>query len=334
VSGFLNIARWEWFKLLRRRMPWILLAIFFAFTQLAVWGTYVAYSNAATSGARTPAPFTPGMGRPDMVSCNELRADPAAVVPAGTSQQAIDGMLRQCEQRMAASAARYQTLSPLGAITSALGIAGSVGLILLGILSASTVGMDYGLGTLRPILARGTGRMPFLAGKYLMLISATTAALVVVCAAAAGSGLLAAQIAPPPPDVAAPAADFGRIATSFVKTWGALLTYVTMASAIALLLRSTAAGMAISLGYYVAEGILIRLVSAVFESFEKVAEFLPMRNISALVNGREGIAAMLGGTANISTLHASLVLGGWVILFAAIAAVVFHRRDVAGAGGS
>ncbi len=333
MTGFLNIARWESFRLVRRKMPWILLAIFFAFTQLAVWGTYVTYTTSA-SGSRAFLPSSFGAGRPISVSCAQLRADPAAAVPAGTSQQAIEAMQGQCNARMSAMVSRFLTLSPTGAMASALGIAASLGLILIGILSASTVGMDYGVGTLRPILARGTGRVPFLAGKYLMLVGAATGALLVICAAAAGSGALAASIAPPPPAGALAATAFATVATSFAKTWGALVAYLTMAASITLLVRSTAGGMAISLAYYVAEGILIRLLSAVFESFDKVADYLPMRNISALAGGREGIAAALGGGSRIDTLQASLVLAGWTVLFAAIAAVVFQRRDVASAGGS
>jgi ABC-type transport system involved in multi-copper enzyme maturation permease subunit len=326
VSGFFNIARWEWFRLVRRKMPWILLAIFLAFTQLAVWGTYVTYQTIGTGTARVPVPpGGGGMGMPNLASCSELLANPAAVVPAGTPQPAIERMQRQCEQRVAAIAARYVTLSPTGAVSSALGIAASLGLILFGILSASTVGMDYGLGTLRPILARGTGRMPFLAGKYLMLIGTTLSALVLICAAAAGSGLLAAAIAPPPPPGALAAPTMGAIGITFAKTLGGMVTYVTLASAVTLLVRSTAAGMAISLAWYVAEGILIRLMSAVFESFDKIADYLPMRNIGALANERGGLAAMLGGGNDIGTLHASLVLAGWTILFAGVAAVVFQR---------
>lgn len=330
MSGLLNIARWEWFRLVRRKMPWILLAIFFAFTQLAVWGSYVAYERTATARSRYMGQMGGGMGMPN-IDCSQLRSGNA---PPGTAPQTIERARRMCEQRETSILTRYLTLSPLGAVSSALGVAASIGLILLGILSASTVGMDYGLGTLRPILARGAGRMSFLAGRYAMLIGAATAAMLLVCAAAAGSGYLAAQIAAPPPQGALAGTTFGDIGILFAKTWAAVVTYVTLACAVTLLVRSTAAGMAISLAWYVAEAILIRLLGAVFESFDKVADYLPMRNISALTSSGDRLAALLGSGNEISTLHASLVLAAYLLLFAAIAAVVFNRRDVGGAGGS
>jgi ABC-type transport system involved in multi-copper enzyme maturation permease subunit len=272
-----------------------------------------------------------------MISCRQLDENPAAAVPPDTPQQTINTMQLQCQALKLTLATRYQMFTPAGSITSALGVAAGLGVILLGILSAAAVGVEYGLGTLRPILARGTGRLPYLAGKYLMLIGVTTAALLIVCAAAAGSGALAGRIAPPPP--AGPqllTISSASLAISFVKTWGALMAFVTMAGSITLLVRSTAVGMAISLGYFIGEGILIRLLSLAFDWIDKVADYLPMRNISALASLRTNLAAAVNFTSNggISAAHASLVVAAYAIVLATIAAVVFRRRDVTGAAGS
>ena len=45
---FAHVARltlWEWYKLRRRWMPWILLAVAIAFMQLGIWLSYGAYHN-------------------------------------------------------------------------------------------------------------------------------------------------------------------------------------------------------------------------------------------------------------------------------------------------
>jgi hypothetical protein len=86
----------------------------------------------------------------------------------------------------------------------------------------------------------------------------------------------------------------------------------------------------------VAEPILIRLLSQAFDDFQKVADYLPMRNISALTSsGRGGITNLIsGGGADVGTLHASLVMGAWIVAFAVAATLVFRRRDVTGASGS
>jgi ABC-2 type transport system permease protein len=342
VNTVLNIARWEWFKLQRRKMPWILLAILFAFSQLSVLGSYARYSsNVATGGTAFIQMGAGGGGGPfggSRRNCNEILGDPASAVPEGLPPAAGNVVVEQCRRQSAALATTYQSLSAAGSVSSTLGLAASLGLVLFGILAASVVGLEFGLGTLRPILARGTGRLAFAAGKYLVLVATSTAGLLLVCAAAAGTGQLVHAGATPPPGTAAAAAveSLTTMGLPLLKAWYAMLTYLTMAGAATLLLRSTAAGMGISLAWYVAEPILIRLLSQAFEDFQKVADYLPMRNISSLTSsGRASLTNLIsGGGANVSTLHASLVMGAWILAFAAAAALVFRRRDVTGASGS
>ena len=40
IAQVLRLTRWEWFKLRKRWMPWILLAVAVAITQLSIWGTF------------------------------------------------------------------------------------------------------------------------------------------------------------------------------------------------------------------------------------------------------------------------------------------------------
>jgi ABC-type transport system involved in multi-copper enzyme maturation permease subunit len=335
VTSIFNVCRWEWFKLQRKRMPWILLAILFGFSQLAIWGGFASYSMAAASGGRTFLPAdaaTPGV--PRMVTCKQLEADPSTVIPADAPPQTLQALTQNCAAQRLTLATRYQSLSVAGGIAAALGVASVVGLILLGVLAASVVGSEFGLGTLRPILARGTGRLSYLAGKYLMLLGAGTVALLLVCAAAAGSGVLASHAAvPPPPGPQILTLSVASQSVVFLKTLGAMLAFTTMAGAITVLARSTTVGMSISLGYYIAEGLLVRLLTTAFDWFEAVADYLPIRSISALASARNGLPAALVGGNGISTQHAALVLAMYVIAFATIAALVFRRRDVVGASG-
>jgi ABC-2 type transport system permease protein len=334
MSSIFMIARWEWFKLQRRLMPWILLAILFGFSQLSVWGTYVAYSFTTANGGVAVLPRATA-GRPVTIRCADLQKDAASAVPAGTSAQDIVALNVQCQQRLSGLAARYLSLAPSRAVSTALGIAASVGLILVAILSASVIGIEFGLGTLRPILARGAGRLQFLAGKYLMLIGAIAAALLVVAVASAGSGLAAITLAHPPPDVGHVGVSLGHVAIAYLKTLAGLITFMTIAASVTLLVRSTAAGMAIALAWLAAESILVRLLSALFDWFNDIAEYLPMRNISAFTSDRSSLQGMLNNVVgnSISPLHAGLVMAGYVVLFAGIAALVFRKRDITGASG-
>jgi ABC-2 type transport system permease protein len=329
MSGALVITRWEWFKLQRRRMTWILLAILLGFTQIGIWGAYISYSNAMASGGRVVVPFRTG-NMPRVIRCNVLRTNPSSIIPEGAPPQAAEALLAQCRQMLET---QYRALMPSRSMTNALGITAALGMVLLAVLGASTVGLEYGLGTLRPILVRGTGRVNYLAGKFLSLVGATTAALLLVSAVAAASGALAFHSAVPLPDATVTGIAQSEVGLTFIKTWAGLLAFMTIAASITLLLRSTAAGMAVSIGYLVFEGIFIRLMSAAFDWFDTFANFLPMRNLNALVRSTFSVAPGGATSNNISATHASIVVAVYAIAFAALAVVVFRRRDIAGASG-
>ena len=44
IAELANLVRWEWFKLRRRWMPWILLALLVLVTQLSILGTWFAFN--------------------------------------------------------------------------------------------------------------------------------------------------------------------------------------------------------------------------------------------------------------------------------------------------
>ena len=44
IAELANLVRWEWFKLQRRWMPWILLAVLVLVTQLSILGTWFAFN--------------------------------------------------------------------------------------------------------------------------------------------------------------------------------------------------------------------------------------------------------------------------------------------------
>ena len=48
IVEVLSLVRWEWFKLRRRWMPWILLATLALVTQIAIWGIWFAFNDTKT----------------------------------------------------------------------------------------------------------------------------------------------------------------------------------------------------------------------------------------------------------------------------------------------
>ncbi len=301
------------------------------FTQLAVWGNYLAYNAAAASGGIVPIPAGLGRGMPRALRCDDLKTRPSQVLPAQVPAQAVPMLLAQCEKQLAT---RYRSMQPIGSAASALSVAGFIGLVLLGILSAAAFGTEYGLGTLRPILVRGVGRSSYLGGKLLILAFAATGALLLATAAAGLSGLLISKMVVPPATPLEIGSSWGDVAQSFARVWASMLAFLTIASSITLLTRSTAAGMAVSLGWYVFEPVFIRLMSAAFSWFESVGEYLPMRNLGALGGSGFGAAAALAGGGAISTAHAASMTAVYAVGFAGLAVMLFRSRDVGGISGT
>jgi ABC-type transport system involved in multi-copper enzyme maturation permease subunit len=334
MAGLLNIARWEGFKLRHRRMPWVLFAVLLGFTQLAVWGGFLSYKTSVDGGGfvQLPAEFmnsAPGVRR-GYFRCDELRTRPTAVLPAFVPPQAIPTLLALCERQLSI---RYNLLLPTGSASAAMGVAGTIGMVLLGILAATAFGGEYGLGTLRPILVRGVGRLPYLGGKLLVLVGCATVALLLAAAAAALSGLLISKMVAPPPDFSA-SGSWHAVVMSFVRVWAAMTAFLAMAASVTVLTRSTAAGMAVTLGCYLFEGLFIRLMSTAFSWFDRVGDYLPMHNLTALVRTTSNLGGPPGLTGEgIGTWQASIVVALYVIASGVAAAVVFRSRDIGGTSG-
>ena len=171
-------------------------------------------------------------------------------------------------------------------------------------------------------------------GKFLILVAAATAALVLAAAAAALSGLLISKMAIAPPNYAGSSGSWNEVALSFVRVWAAMTAFLAISSSITLLTRSTAAGMAVSLGCYLFEGLFIRLMSTAFSWFDKVGDYLPMHNLTALARATSNLGGPPGLTGDgISTMQACIVVALYVVALAGTAAAVFRSRDIGGISG-
>jgi ABC-type transport system involved in multi-copper enzyme maturation permease subunit len=202
-------------------------------------------------------------------------------------------------------------------------------MILLAILTASAIGSEYGMGTLRPILIRGTGRWTFLASKFLVLILVAAVALLVVGAVSVVSSVVATGLANLPPGGVIAGSTWTDAAAALGKGWGSLIPYVVFTALLTIVTRSSAAGMAIGLGYAFAEPIMVALLKLLFSGFGTVAEYLLAQNISAFTSGK--LAFNQGTTAGPGQVHAALVLAAYTIVFGIVAVWLFQRRDIAGA---
>jgi ABC-2 type transport system permease protein len=277
MAHVLNLTRWEWYKLRRRWMPWIMLGVLLIASQMFVWVSY--FVNRTEQSSDVYANFT---------------------LP--------------------------------GSIPNVLGLAHSIGAILVLILTASVLGTEYRWRTVHSILARGTGRWQYLASKIVLLSLLAGGALLMVMAVTTVSSLIAAALAGDAPAGSSDSARWIDVPIAFGKAWFSFLPYIALAALFTVLAASSAAGMAISLVYYYAESIVVAIFLNSSTWFESVASYILGRNIIALMRSGDDMPVMnfvigAGFGTFPSALHAFLVLTVYILAMGGLAIWFFGRRD-------
>src|SRR5256886_16358323 len=229
ILNIANLSRWEWFKLRRRWMLWILLVFAILFAQLAVWGQFFSYRNLQTTGGELTVPATLQQQQcraPRTVACNDLLSGDPARQPADLDAQVVAGLAAQCRQQAATLPARlaraYQGFTLPGSGSTALGIVQTLALILIAILTASAIGIDYGAGTLRSVLTQGVGRWTYLTAEIVTLAVIAFLGLVAALATVAISSLIATGISGAAPD-GATTATWSDAGLALWKAWSSTL---------------------------------------------------------------------------------------------------------------
>ena len=223
-----------------------------------------------------------------------------------------------------------------GGLANSLGVAHYIGVVLVMILGASTVGAEYGWGTLRTALTKGTGRWQFLGAKSLSLVLMSVAGLLVVSLTVVVSSLITASLTLGDGGWLADGGQWSTVAVMLGKAVYGLLPYAILALFLSVLTASSSMGIAMSLAYYFAELILVRILGGLFDWFNNVTNFLLGANTTAWMT-ETGVVTTEGGLFSVSdppgALHAFLVLLAYTLVLGVIAFWLFQRRDVAGARG-
>jgi ABC-type transport system involved in multi-copper enzyme maturation permease subunit len=333
IGSLVTAIRWDWYKLSRRRMPWILLAILLLMSQLAVWGNFLLYQSLRHEGGSVSISAGPDRP-PESVSCDALLTGKATLPPSGATPQVQAGLQAQCREQQAQLkqqlGEQYTQMMLPASIAGTLGLALSVDLILLAILTASHMGAEYGWGTIRPNLVRGIGRWQFVTAKLLLLVIVAALSLVAVAAVTAlSSGVIRVLAPPPSPGHLAGWGDWGQAAILLLKGWSGVIPLIALAGFAAVLTESTAAGMAITIGYYLGEGVIVSILSGLIDWFASVSRLLLAQNIGAWAE----LTSFGGGRGAIDAVHAPLVLLAYTLVLVGGMIYLFERRDVAGASG-
>ena len=339
-----NQVRWEWFKLRRRWMPYILLAILVLISQAAIWGTVFAFNDTWNRFEETAVYTSPNS--PIFVDCDELlegevsdlSAQLQAIDPDATQEQADaaaqDGM-SQCQdfdlRRRQDAEGLYSIITPPGSVRFTLTIGHSMGLILVAILAASLIGTEHGWGTMRFVLVRGVRRWHVLASKLGIAWLAFAAALLVIGVLASVSGQIIDGLFSGAEGLENESS-WGGVSEAFGRALLSVIPYVAMVSLVTVAARSSAAGIGIGVGYYFLEQTVVGIFSALFDWFQNVADFLPISNMEAFVNAGGGVSISGEGSSDYAgDLHALLVMAAYALVSGALAFYLLHRRDIGGA---
>lgn len=345
-----RLARGEWRKIRRRRMPWVLLGLVVLVSQILTWSFYVVYHIGDQPLGAPIEPFEySGSEGSIVVTCQDVveqRADAKLEAVTGTlapeefervGTQAAEWS-ETCEGYRTPDEARSEFTLPYS-ITN-IATAPLVFFIMpILVLAASAVGMEYGWGTLRTTLTRGVGRWQLLSGKLVMLAGAGIAGTVVVGVLVGVASLLAGVVPPGEAGslVAGGAGAWLDAIAATAKLAFALVPYIALGVFFAVLTRSTATGTSLSMGYYIGEPILPLIFGVLSDRLGDVVQVALLSENTGewltTVTSSEAQKALGTAAEQPDTLRAFLVLAAYTAALVAAALWVFQRRDVTGPRG-
>jgi ABC-2 type transport system permease protein len=194
--------------------------------------------------------------------------------------------------------------------------------ILLSIMGASLIGSEYSWNTIRPLLARATSRNALLTAKWITLAIYTVLITVLIVTvtpflfSALGSMITGES----------PSGDADIYRGLLFATGRILLVMLPTASLafmLALVTRSIAAGIAVSIGLGFLEPAIFGLLGALSDTFDTIQKF-------GLAWGSTKLAS-IGYDENVTATEAwqgAAAMVIYTVIFVVISYVVFRRRDV------
>ena len=350
IAQVLRLTRWELFKVRKRWMPWILLVVVLVVVQATLWGFYAAYGNVGNEYASGYPGVPDARGRAPTVTitCADILDGTAAAKAEKVSEEfreeARKSPLRRerclsIVEQIAEERHRHRGFFVLpGGLANSLGVAHYIGVFLVMVLGASSMGVEYGWGTLRTALARGTRRWQFLGAKALSLVLLSAAGLLVVSLTVVVSSLITASLTLADGGGMVGAGQWSTAAVMFGKAVYGLVPFVILVLFFTVLTSSSSMGIAMSGAYYFAELILAQVLGGLLDWFNNVTDFLLGSNTAAWMT--ETGVVTTGSNASLfdiaempGQLHAFIVLLAYVVVLGGAAFWLFLRRDIAGARG-
>ena len=221
-----------------------------------------------------------------------------------------------------------------------LGLRSMFGLaiVLIVTLSSSMMGTEYGWGTLRTALARGPGRWQLLVSKFGISALVGLGGLIIAAVFIGISSLVTTGLAENSSELTS-SGEWSEAILTILKAAYALIPYALLAIALTVFTSSATVGLAITMGYHIAEQIAVPILSIFVDGFDTVAGFTLGISANAVLSqgGEQEFVFLVTGLPDgdlPGTAQAFLVLLGYIVLFGGAALWLFQRRDITGAKGT
>ncbi|HEY7034885.1 MAG TPA: ABC transporter permease subunit [Thermomicrobiales bacterium] len=209
-----------------------------------------------------------------------------------------------------------------------------VGAVDVIILTSSLIGTEFGWGTIRTLLPRARSRESLMAAKSVAALAFVVATVLVGTVVAFGASALVTSLENLPgglgPDGAA------RTLLAVVRTTYAMVPYAALALLITTWTRSVAAGIGIGLSVLFLESLILTILGAAGDVFDRVPGALISRNVQTLLRANcDGLRTCFSGgnDAYPPQWRAALVLALYSAVFVALAFQRFRARDITTGGG-
>jgi ABC-2 type transport system permease protein len=227
-----------------------------------------------------------------------------------------------------------QALFLPGAVPYGLQVVGTFGAILAIILAAGSIGSEYAWGTVRLMATVSSGRMRLILAKLAVVFGLTAAGTLLAVAAALAYSLIIALYYGDASASFLTASFFGDQLAAYGRTLLVLTPYMTLAFAVAVLGRSTLAGVGTGMGVAFAEPLIDGLLGTAGSPWKNIPHYLlnTNRQIVLLQNKVPAVLPRLGGGGGDTPVHsavvAGLILAAYAAAFVAVALVLYRRRDI------
>lgn len=229
-----------------------------------------------------------------------------------------------------ADARELRDVLRIGATTElGLSLVTTLATILVVIIASSTIGAEYGWGTIRTLLPRASGRLALAAAKLVTIALFISVTIAFGYLASLGMSALVTS-------AAGLETEFGdgflrHSLASVGRSIYVIVPYAALSFMVALWSRSNAAGISVGLAVYFLEDLVVALIGLAGDAVDWLPDLLISDNADKILalNNVAGVGDAGPGAADVSDAwRASLTLAIWTVGFLAVALVIFRRRDV------